>query len=91
MPGLFIRSGKLYQLYRSYLSTIFGETGSLAIEFSNKMNLTIQRKIFNNVKHRQGIYLKYRDRFFTLLTMLGCEAKVSTRSVIKENLIFVLS
>ena len=49
------------------------------------MNLTIQMKIF--VKHRQTIYLKSGDRFFTSLTMLGCEAKASTYFVIKENLI----
>ena len=26
VPGLFIRSGKLYQLYKSYFSIIFGGT-----------------------------------------------------------------
>ena len=76
MPGLFIRSGKLY---RSYLSIIF--------DGIVKMDLTTQMKIFNNVKHCQAICLKFGDRFFTSLIMLGCEAKVSTCSVIKENLI----
>ena len=47
------------------------------------MDLTIQIEIFNNVKYRQAICLRY----FTSLTMLGCEGKTTTRSAIKENLI----
>ena len=42
-------------------------------------------KIFNNVKHRHAICLKFGDRFFTFLTMLGCEAKASICSANKEN------
>ena len=53
------------------------------LEFSDKMNLTIQIKIFNNVKHRRTICLKFGDRFFTSLTMLGCEAKANICSSIK--------
>ena len=56
------------------------------LEVSDKMDLTIQIKIFSNVKQYQRICLNYGDRFFTSLTMLGCEVKASTCSVIKENL-----
>ena len=51
------------------------------------MGLTIQMKIFNNVKHRHTICLKLGDIFFTFLAMLGCEAKASTGLAINENLI----
>ena len=48
------------------------------LEFSNKMDLTIKRRIFNNVKDRHAIFLKFGDRFFAALTISGLEAKVST-------------
>ena len=51
------------------------------------MDLTIQMKVFNNVKHRHAICSKFGDNFFTFLTMLGCEAKASIFSAIKKNLI----
>ena len=58
VPGLLTRIDKSYQQYRSYSSIIFGGT---VLEFSNKMDLTSQIKILNNLKHCQAICLKIVD------------------------------
>ena len=57
------------------------------LEFSNKMTLPIQTRMFNKVKHRQTICLKFGDRIFNSIAFLGLEAKASICSTIEENLI----
>ena len=51
------------------------------LEFSDKMDPTIQMTIF--AKHRNTIRFKFGDIFFTFLTMLGLQAKASICSAIK--------
>ena len=57
------------------------------LELTDEMDLTIQIRLFNNVKHRHAIYLKFGEIFFASLTMLGLEAKAIIYSAVKENLI----
>ena len=72
------------------ISTMCKLLGSIfwwnCLEFSHKFNLNIQLTIFNNVKYRQAICLKFEDRLFTYLTTLGLQEKASICSTIKENL-----
>ena len=51
------------------------------------MDLSIQMRAVYNVKHRYGLRLKFGDKLLTFLTKLVLEAKVSTCSTIKENLL----
>ena len=50
------------------------------------MDLTVRMAVFDDLKHRHAICLKFGDRFFTSLTMLGIQAKASIRSTIEESL-----
>ena len=43
-------------------------------------------RIFKDIKHRHTIWFKFRDIFFTSLTMLGLKAKASICSAIKVKL-----
>ena len=51
------------------------------------MDLPIQAGMLNKVKHRHAIYLKFGERYFSSLAMLGLDAKGSICSTIKETLI----
>ena len=50
------------------------------------MDLTVRIRIFNNLKYRDAISLKFGDRLFTSLTMLGHESKARINTATKENL-----
>ena len=56
------------------------------LEFIDKMDLTIQMRIFCNVKHFYTFFFEFGDRLFTSLTMLGFETKANIFSVVDENL-----
>ena len=55
------------------------------LKFSNKMDLSIGKRRFNNSKHRHAICLKFGDLVFTLPTKLVLDEKASICSKIKEN------
>ena len=59
--------------------------------YFNKMSLTVQMRISNNVKRRDAIYLKFDYRFFTSPTMIGLELKASIYYTIEENLVLYYS
>ena len=61
------------------------------LEFSNKMDLTIQMTTFNNIKRRHTIYLNFSDRFFTSQTMLAINVEANICSTIKRKSNFILS
>ena len=87
-----IKIGSSWFIYKKWqvLSTIYQlfecNFWWSCLDFSDKIDLTIQLRICNNVKYRLATYLKFRDRFFISLTMSGLEAKISSCSTIKENL-----
>ena len=53
-------------------------------QFIDKMKITIEMGIFNNVKHCHTICLKFKDRFVTTLTMLGTDEKAVSALQIKK-------
>ena len=61
------------------------------LELRDEIYLTIQMRIFKNVKFRHTMCLKFGDRFFISPIMLGIEQKGSMSSTIKENVTVYLS
>ena len=59
------------------------------LEFRDEIYLTIQMRIFKNVKFRHTMCLKFGD--FTYPVMLGIEQKGSMSSTIQENVTVYLS
>ena len=57
------------------------------LEFRDIMDLTVDMKVFYNIKHCHSISLKFGGTFFTSLPVLGCEAKATICSAIRESLI----
>ena len=49
------------------------------------MDLTIRMRKFNNVKHRDIIYMKFGHRHFTSLTMLGLELEGSVSQLYNQR------
>ena len=78
MENAWLICKNLYQLYTYiFISTIYKSFGYNfwwnCLEFSDKMTLIIPKKMFNSVKHRDVIYLKFGDSFFISLTKLRLE------------------
>ena len=63
--------------------------GLNCLKFSDKMDLTIRVRIFNNVRYCHALCLKFGDRFFTSLTMLVLEAKASVCYTITKIYFFI--
>ena len=59
------------------------------LEFSDKLDQTIQMRISNNEKRRHAICLKFGDRFFTSLTMLWRE-EVSIYATVKKIYFYIV-
>ena len=81
MEGFVIIANGFHQL------TIITKHSILDIATVQDRPLTIDMRMFINVKHRHAICLKFGDRIFTFPTMLGLESKGNICSAIKENLI----
>ena len=69
--------------YTNYIQAIFWWN---CLEFSNKTDQTSRMTMFNSVKCGHTICLKFEDRFFTSLSMLGLKVKAIICSTIEENL-----
>ena len=54
---------------------------------SDKICLTIQIRMLNNVKPRDVFYLKFGGRLFSSLTILGLESKGGINSTVTKNVI----
>ena len=64
MFGLFI---KKLQVISTICKLFWYNSGLKCLEFSKKMGLTIEKRMFNKIKNRDVICLKTGDRFFTTL------------------------
>ena len=65
------------KIYKLYVNNFWWD----CLKVSEKMDLTIRMKTFNNIKQYDAI----RDRFFTSLIVLGLELKTNIWSTIKDN------
>ena len=61
--------------YVSYIKTISIEFLVELFRVYRKMDLSIQMRIFNDLKYYHAIFLKSQERSFTSLTMLALETK----------------
>ena len=52
--------------------------------YSDEMDRTIRMTTFNNVKYRHIHYLKFGDRFFPSLAILGLQTKASIFCTIRK-------
>ena len=93
MPG---KKKKCWLIYEKlqFLATIDKVFGYrfrwICVELSDEMDLNVQMRKSNNLKHRDAISLKFGDKFFTSPTMLGHERQYQHGNQRKSTFIFSL-